>query len=243
MDHFHVILVGAVFLLAGGVKGVTGMGLPTVAVSLLGLWMPPVEAAALLVVPALITNVAQCQGPHWRKLVAALWPVWVGMVAVTLFAPGLGAHHQAPAFDARRLLGWILVVYGVWGLWRPRLPDWSAQSRWLGLVAGSLTGWVTSLTAVFVMPLLPYLQSLRLSKDEMVQALGLSFTIATLALGARLQAAEPLQLWSAASLLAIGSAFVGLWLGARLRARLSGPAFQRALFVVFLGLGVVNLLR
>ena len=52
------IIAGA-FLLAGAVKGVIGMGLPTVAMGLLGLVMPPVQAAALLVVPSLATNVWQ----------------------------------------------------------------------------------------------------------------------------------------------------------------------------------------
>mgnify|MGYP001554495857 CR=1 FL=1 len=40
--------VGVVFLAAGFVKGVVGMGLPTVAMGLLAVTMPPVEAAALL---------------------------------------------------------------------------------------------------------------------------------------------------------------------------------------------------
>lgn len=58
--------LGAVFALAGGVKGITGMGLPTAAMSLLGLWMAPAQAAALIVMPSLVTNVAQCRGPAGR---------------------------------------------------------------------------------------------------------------------------------------------------------------------------------
>ena len=69
MDLTLMVWVGVVFVLAGAVKGVTGMGLPTVAVSLLGLVMLPAQAAALLVLPSLATNVAQCRGPHARRLV------------------------------------------------------------------------------------------------------------------------------------------------------------------------------
>ncbi|HEX4329959.1 MAG TPA: sulfite exporter TauE/SafE family protein, partial [Burkholderiales bacterium] len=54
-------LVAAVFLLAGLVKGVIGLGLPTLSMALLALWMPPVEAAALLIVPSLVTNLWQLQ--------------------------------------------------------------------------------------------------------------------------------------------------------------------------------------
>ena len=233
--------VAAVFVLAGAVKGVTGMGLPTVAVSLLGLWMAPMQAAALLVLPSLATNLAQCAGPHWRALVARLWPAWLALAVATLAWPLV---PSAPL--ARHALGLILVLYGLFGLWRPTLADLSRLAPRRGAMAGALvgaaTGIVTAATAVFVMPLVPYLQALRLDKDAMVQALGLSFTVATLALALRLQAADQ-RLLGLSSGLALAAAFGGLWLGARLRRRLSGPGFQRALFAVFIALGLANLLR
>lgn len=240
----QALLVAAVFMLAGGVKGISGMGLPTVAMSLLGLWMPATQAAALLIMPSLATNLAQCRGPHGRSLVRRLWPLWLGLAAMTLWAPGLGGGSDT---TARRLLGGALVVYGAWGLWRPTLPDLSKQSRWAGAVAGLLTGVVTAATAVFVLPMVPYLQALRLGKDEMVQALGLSFGVATLALAVRLGLGPGGMTGNAwlppLSAGALGAAFAGLWLGTRLRAALSGAAFQRSLFLIFVGLGIANLLN
>jgi hypothetical protein len=56
--HAQVVLVALTFIFAGAVKSVTGMGLPTVAIRLLvGLLMAPAEAAMLLVIPSLATNV------------------------------------------------------------------------------------------------------------------------------------------------------------------------------------------
>lgn len=245
MDKLQLLMVTLVFFLAGAVKGVTGMGLPTVAMSLLGLWMAPVQAAALLVVPSLATNVAQCRGPHLLPLAARLWPGWVAIAVVTVIAPGFGG--LASVESARAWLGVVLIAYGVWGLWRPVLPDLAARGRWLSAIAGAMTGGVTALTAVFVLPWVPYLQSIRLGKEEMVQALGLSFTVATLALAVRVQTATPLWWWSASTALAVcvalAGAFSGLKLGAALRSRLAGPAFQKALFVVFIALGSANLTR
>jgi len=217
------------------------MGLPTVAVSLLGLWMAPMQAAALLVLPSLATNLAQCAGPHWRALIVRLWPAWLALAAVTITWP------QVPsASGAQRALGALLVIYGLWGLWRPVLPDLTRMSRRLGgpigALIGAATGMVTVATAVFVMPLVPYLQALRLDKDAMVQALGLSFTVATVALAWRLRAGDH-ALLGPSSALALAAAFAGLWAGAQLRRRISSAVFQRALFVVFIGLGVANLLR
>ena len=45
--HALIPLIALTFLLAGFVKGVVGLGLPTVSVGLLGLAMPPMQAAAL----------------------------------------------------------------------------------------------------------------------------------------------------------------------------------------------------
>lgn len=245
MDTLQLSMVVVVFVLAGGVKGVTGMGLPTVAMSLLGLWMPPVQAAALLVIPSLATNVAQCCGPHLRSLASRLWPGWLAMAIVTVSAPGLGGAVQLPW--AKAWLGGILMAYGLWGLWRPHLPDLARSSQWLSVLAGTSTGLVTALTAVFVLPWVPYLQTLRLSKDEMVQALGLSFTVATLALTVRVQMSAPFESGSADLAVAVGGALIGafggLKLGEALRGRLAGPAFQKALFVIFVALGAANLIQ
>ena len=245
MDLRQLLLVMGVFVLAGGVKGVTGMGLPTVAMSLLGLWMTPVQAVAVLVVPSLATNLAQCRGPYLRRLAVRLWPGWLAIAIVTVAAPGFGG--TASTESVKRWLGAILIAYGVWGLWRPALPDFAARGTRLSAVAGAATGLVTAFTAVFVLPWVPYLQTLRLQKDEMVQALGLSFTVATLALAVRVQASAP-QAWLSVSgaftaCLALAGAFAGLKLGEVLRGRLVGPAFQKSLFGVFIALGVANLSR
>ena len=56
---------------------------------------------------------------------------------------------------------------------------------WAGRLSpfvGALTGLVTAATGVFVIPAVPYLQALGLQRDMLVQALGLSFTVSTLAL-------------------------------------------------------------
>lgn len=230
--------IAAVFVLAGAVKGVTGMGLPTVAVSLLALWLQPAEAAALLVLPSLATNVAQCRGPQLGRLVRLLWPAWLGLALATVLAPA--SRPGGWLVEPRTLLGAALLAYGAWGLWRPALPDLTPHARPIGAAVGLATGVMTALTAVFVMPLVPFLQTLRLDKDAMVQALGLSFTVGTLALGLRLERAGELALLSTPVALAVAAALGGLALGQRLRKRLSGAAFQRTLFVGFMALGVAN---
>ncbi len=84
------LLVIATFLLAGMIKGVIGLGLPTIAMGLLGLAMAPSQAAALLIIPATLTNVWQLAfGGHLRGLMNRLWPmllaIFIGTGAGTLW--------------------------------------------------------------------------------------------------------------------------------------------------------------
>lgn len=231
------LLVVGTFVLAGMIKGVIGLGLPTVAMGLLGLAMAPTQAAALLIIPATLTNVWQLAfGGHLSGLVKRLWPmllaIFFGTGAGTLWIGMSGGHWVV------RGLGAALLLYALSGLFLPTLRVGRRSERWLGPLCGVLTGVITSATGVFVIPAVPYLQALGLSKDELVQALGLSFTVSTLALAGGL-------LWRgalgggelSASLLALIPAMLGMWLGQSLRQRISALWFRR---VFFIGLGLLG---
>ena len=243
MEAALAILIGSVFLAAGAVKGISGMGLPTFSMALLGLFMPPAVAASLMVFPSLATNVSQCAGPHAAALARRLWPMWLGLAAATIFSPlpDLGTAGEG----ARLLLGTVLVVYGLWGLARPSLPDLRAHSLSAGSLAGVLSGLLAAATGVFVMPLVPFLQTIRLGKDELIQALGLTFMIATLALAIRLgKTGVAMNSLDLADLgIAISTAFIGLFVGTALRNRMQPVLFQRALYSVFTLLGAVMVAR
>ncbi|WP_406857574.1 sulfite exporter TauE/SafE family protein [Alsobacter sp. KACC 23698] len=232
-----VLMVGGTFLFAGLVKGVIGLGLPTVAMGLLGLAMRPVEAAALLLVPSLVTNVWQLlAGPCTNALLVRLWPMLLGVVAGTL--AGSGLIVGATTGPATTSLGVALVLYGALGLAKPQLRVPPASEVWAGPLVGAVTGFVTGATGVFVIPAVPYLGSLGLERDELVQALGLSFTVSTLALAGGLAIHGALTFTaSGTSLLAIVPALVGMALGGRLRARAHPELFRLFFFAGLLLLG------
>lgn len=230
-------MASLVFLLAGVVKGVVGLGLPTVAMGLLALRLAPAEAAALLVVPSLVTNVWQMRpwgqlAPLARRLAGLLLGVCAG---TWLGAWLLGAPAGA---WARVALGGALVCYALWSLVGKALHFSQHVQRWLGPVAGVATGLVTAATGVFVVPAVPYLQALGLQRDAFVQAMGLSFSVSTLALAVGL--AGNASFTGAAlgwSLLMLAPALLGMSLGGWLRQRLSPLWFRRCLMVGLLLLG------
>lgn len=231
------LLVVITFLLAGTVKGVIGLGLPTIAMGLLGLAMPPAQAAALLIVPSTLTNLWQlAAGSHLRVLLRRLGPMLVMIFVGTLVGSAwLGINSGAWAAHA---LGAALLVYAVYGLMGPGLRVAQAQEGWLGPLCGLVTGVVTAATGVFVMPAVPYLQSLGLNRDEMIQALGLSFTVSTLALALGLAGQDALGGQAlGASLLMLAPALVGMLAGQWLRQRISAALFKRCFFI---GLAVLG---
>ncbi|WP_369824629.1 sulfite exporter TauE/SafE family protein [Pigmentiphaga sp. NML080357] len=233
-----VLLVLGTFFLAGAVKGVIGLGLPTVAMGLLGLAMAPVQAAALLVVPSMVTNVWQLAlGGRFLYLMKRLWPLLAGVFAGTWAAAALMGTGSQPW--AVRALGVALVLYAISGLLAFQLRVPVRWERSLGAVVGCTTGVITAATGVFVIPAVPYLQGLGLAKDELVQALGISFTASTLALAAALARGGALGHHEiAASLFALVPAMAGMWAGQYLRSRISPAAFRRGFFT---GLGLLGL--
>lgn len=296
-----LVAIALIFVVAGFVKGAIGLGLPTVAMGLLGLLMPPAQAASLLIVPSFVTNVWQlapaprANGARAWALLRRLATMMIGVCAGTWSAQWLlaadalsAAHatiatttHAATAYgttahaavadamaraataytaaadavaahataahavaaqatpSATAALGLALAAYALVGLFaRP----WSVprrHERWLSPLVGLTTGVVTGATGIFVMPAVPYLQALGFDRDDLMQALGLSFTVSTIALAIGLAQDGTFGLPAAgASLLTLAPALAGMRLGTWTRQRVSADRFRLAFFLGLLALGL-----
>jgi uncharacterized membrane protein YfcA len=235
-------VIASTFVLAGFVKGVIGLGLPTVAMGLLAVVMTPAQAAALLVVPSFVTNVWQAMGPEFAPLVRRLGPMLLGICAGTWAGAGLlSAGGGARASVA---LGGVLALYGILGLTAVEFSVPARMVPWLSPLIGVATGIATAATGVYMIPSAPYLQAIGLKKDELVQALGLSFTVSTLALAVALVHDGALQMSVAgASVLALAPALIGMLLGQRVRARVRSEMFRICFFAGSLLLGAHLVVR
>jgi uncharacterized membrane protein YfcA len=241
--YLKIFLVTLTFVLAGVVKGLLGMGLPTVAMGLLGSLMTPSEAAAYLVIPSLVTNVWQfVSGKRRLALFLRTWPMLLAILVVTWASAGLIAGKSAGQTGA--WLGAALIVYALVGLAKVRLSVPRAWEAWLSPAIGAATGIVTGATGVFVIPAVPYLQALDFDKDDLVQVLGLAFTASTVALAAGLASRGAFQVADAgASVLCTAPALAGMALGQIVRARVAAPTFQRIFFIGLAVLGAELLFR
>lgn len=241
MDNYvspHVLIIALTFFLAGIVKGVAGMGLPTVAMGILGAIMSPVSAASLLVIPSFVTNFWQLfTGPNFLALMQRLWLMMLGIVVGTL--AGSWLLTSANTEYASVGLGSALVLYAVHSLWAKPFSVPARLERFLSPAVGLTTGIINGGTGVFTIPAVPYLQALGLSKDHLIQALGLSFTVSTVALSFNLIGAGALNASLAgAAIAALIAALAGMWVGQLVRLRLDQATFRRWFFLGLLLLGI-----
>ena len=233
-----LVLIAAAFLLAGFIKGVLGLGLPTVAMGLLAVTMPPAQALAIVIVPAIITNIWQTfVGPYLRDILRRLWPLMVGTVAGIWLNAGMLTGPYAPY--ATVVLGALLVLYAIIGLSKFSFKVARRDEKWVGGIVGLVTGVISATTGVQVIPSMPFLQAIGMEKDELVQALGVFFTTATVALAFNLTSAGLLTAATALpGAIAMAASFTGMFVGQAVRTRMQPDAFRRWFLISMILLGI-----
>lgn len=242
-DWTVLALVFVIFAVAGWIKGVIGLGLPTIATGMMGLFLPPAQAAAIVVLPAVLTNVWQMlYGPGFIALVRRLWPMLAAGVIGTIPTAGIVAKADVKLTVA--LLGAALIAFSVHALVGTRFRSPQRWEKMIGAAAGLATGIISGTTGVFVVPTVPFLQTLNLDKDEMVQAIGITaFTsAAALMLGLGVHGALG-RAYAVPAGVAVAAAFAGMGLGQLVRSGLSVQTFRRWVLIGLAALGATMLVR
>lgn len=181
-----IALIVLTFLVAGAVKGVIGLGLPTVSLGILTAALDLPTAMALLIVPSFVTNAYQAAvGGNGRIILARIWPflvmatvtVWIGARMLTVLDLDLLSG----------LLGLLLIAYAGINLAGVRIAIPASREAWAGPAFGIANGILTGMTGSFVVPGVMFLQAIGLSRDMLIQAMGMLFTVSTVALAIALK--------------------------------------------------------
>ena len=233
-----VVLVVLVFFVAGTIKGLIGFGLPTVSIAILAAFLGLIEAMTLMLLPSLITNLFQgLVGKYLIRLIRRYWSMFIFGAVFTWLSSSLLSTGHAATFAV--ILGVVLTLYGISSLYSLQLPSPGSRERWISPLVGIVSGGITGITGVFLGPAVGYLQALRMERDELIQAIGLWVTVATLSLAFSLKDHD---LFSnelgLLSLTAVLPALLGMWVGRILRPRLSESAFRHLFFAALMLLGV-----
>jgi uncharacterized membrane protein YfcA len=234
----QIIFGFAVFLLAGTVKGLVGLGLPTIVIALTTLVLPLTEAIAMIALPTIFSNVWQAAvGGNFWKILRRQWPLIVPL-AIGLYLTMWLVGQKGPNW-AFIVLATILVVYSALGLLRIRLHIHADLEKPLAPAIGAVSGFVAGVVGVPIIPLMPYLQGLDIKPSELVQTLGVVLCATSLTLTLSLVnfglLDGPRAIVSAAAVL---PALAGMWLGQQIRQRLSVEQFRLAVFWALLLTGL-----
>ena len=147
-----------------------------------------------------------------------------------------------------RLPGLLLVLalaaYGLYGLFARRFEIAPRYELWTSPIIGLITGSICGATGIFVVPTAPYLTSLRMNTEELVQSIGISAFVCPLALTIALAVHGRYNVGVAgASFLALVPALAGMYVGIRLRRRMAAAVFMKWFFAGLIALGSYMFLR
>lgn len=242
-DSYSLIIIALTFLLAGGVKGTIGLGLPVISLGVLVATFDLTIAMALIVIPAFVTNVWQATvGGNgiailrriWLFLCFAIVAIWIGSIALTTINTLYLSIFLGMLFLSYSIVIFIGFRFSV----RPR------HEQWMGPLFGAVNGIFTGMTGTLSMPGVLYLQAIGLSKDMLVQAMGILFLLSTVSLAIALQNNNllPLELTSLSALAVIPALF-GMAIGQRIRKRLSEEKFRQVVSIGIFFLGIFIILK
>lgn len=225
-------------LVAGVVKGILGIGVPVVSVSLMTLAINVPMAVALLPIPILLSNL-------WQSLTS-------GQVRNTFlrFGPLITALVIGTAIGAKLLLlidqRVLIGIVGVAVLTFALSAHFSREfrlgrnaERWMLVPVGFLGGLLGGMTTFFGPPIIMFLFALNLEKDEFVGVISTLYLCAAVSLAIVLGLVGVMgaveYLWSS---VAAAPLFVGVLIGQWLRTRISLAAFRRGLLLILVVVGI-----
>lgn len=237
-----ILIAAAVFILAGTIKGIGGIGLPTASISILSQFYDPYSAIALVIFPMLFSNIWQMyQSGDMLRIFMTFWPFGLMLMIFILIFSSLSASIPVKALMI--ILGAVIIMFSFSSLLihPPKLP--SRYDKPAQIIAGTIAGIMGGLTAIWSAPLVIYLVSRRVDKDDFVRATGLLVTMGTLPLCIGYWA-NGLLTGSLAgiSIMMIIPTIIGFNLGARIREKIEPAIFQKTVLIMFLLMGL-NLIR
>jgi uncharacterized membrane protein YfcA len=236
------IAIGGLFL-AGVLKGATGLGYASCALPFLVVAIGLKPAMALVIIPAMATNIGVAvTTAHLLQTVRTFAGLYVSIVPGVLV--GLWLLVWIDQAIAVQVLGVTILGYVTLALAK---PNFSLPQRWhaaLQVPTGFANGVLSGLTGSQVIPLFPYMMSLHLAPDRMVQAVNLAVLVTSLMLMAGLLSTGLMSwLMLVISITAIVPALLGVSLGVRARGMISEQQFRTAVLAVLGALGLLLLAR
>ena len=225
------------------IKGALGLGFSTICLAMLANFIELKTAISIVVLPSLLSNLMVMFDVGNFKICLKTF-LWMFLMAVPGMLLGLQLLRQADNTWSVTLLALVLIVYGAWGWSNHQFKIDQRYVKRLNPLVGFITGSVNGATGSQIFPIMPYLLSLSISKDMLVQTINLSFTLCSLIMLGSLYAMQALDTESIATYsLGIIPVAIGVWLGNKVRRKISEDRFRQSVMLLIVLLGGLLLLR
>jgi len=234
----NILIISLVFLIAGFIKGVIGFGLPSVALALLTTMIGLKAAISILVLPALLTNLWQgFSGGRTLEIAKKIKSYLIFASIFTWVGVEFLSKSDGKLFSV--ILGCLLIMYAITSI---KTPNLRIPKKWgfpTGALGGIISGILTGITGSFVFPSIIYLQALGFPRDTFIQAMGITFTIATISLGISLGSHNlmPINMFLL-SFFGLIPTFAGMYFGISVRKKINDKSFKSLLNISLILIGV-----
>ena len=169
-----------------------------------------------------------------------LWPFLLPATSTGWLVAELFGQLRADWLET--MLGLLLLLYAIAGLTGFQPPLHRTYERPVDMFCGAVNGVPTGLIGSFVVPGVMFLQALRFDRHHFVQAMGILFTLPTLALALALHRHGRLTpSLGLASAFGLPPALIGMIIGNRIQHLLTEAQFRQIFFACVLGLGLAIL--
>ncbi|MGO9474547.1 MAG: sulfite exporter TauE/SafE family protein [Rhodomicrobium sp.] len=243
MNESLIVFAISGLFFAGVIKGATGIGYSSCALPFLVAALGLKAAIVLLVVPAMASNAAVLftTGSLERAL-KRFWPLYLATL------PGILAGVTLLMWVDKRIpthiLGVVIAAYAVQAWLRPSFVLQPRIAHAVQVPVGLVNGLLTGFTGSQVMPLMPYMMSLKLDARLFVQAVNIAVVIASVFLGFGLWATGTMAVPELGlSILAVAPALLGVRIGTWARQHIPAAHFRSLVLAVLLFIGLSLLTR
>lgn len=243
IDSVILIQVVLIFLAGGMVKGLIGVGLPTVTLTLLSFVFDIKDSISIILIPVILTNLYQMlDGNSLKEIIGEVKFFLIG--SFLFIFPGFYFLTILKSDTILAILALLLIINSFMSLMKYEIKLKNYKSKAIQLGIGSLTGITTGVTSIYTMPFIFLIQSLNYSKNKVIQLMGLSFFIF---------ACMQLILFSShgmldfdklsISLLACLPILAGVYFGTALRKKISENLFKTLFNIMLVVMGSLLILK
>ena len=230
-------------VLSAFIKGSLGLGFSTVCLAILANVIELKTAISIVVLPSLLSNaIVMLEAGHFKISLTTFFTMII--MSVPGMAIGLQLLSQSDNTASVSVLAVVLIIYGCWGWVNHQFRIDDKYISRLNPLVGIVTGTVNGATGSQIFPIMPYLLSLNINKDVLVQTINISFTLNSIIMLAFLSTMNTLDTRSILTYsLGIIPVAMGVWLGGKVRRRIPEELFKRAVMVLIVGLGLLLLIN